>query len=148
MASLLIVDDDETLRDALFELFGEKHLCHTAESAEQALEWLKFEHYDVVLTDISMPGLSGLELVAHLRQMQPHIPVIVLTGIDDQEHADKLLKLGAFAYLVKPFDLEDAEGKVSIAVVYRQKWLETVEKNTYRAIEQSIGSTEVTSQPQ
>ena len=135
MASLLVVDDDQTIRDMFYELFAEEHLCHTAETAEQALQWLETGLYDVVLTDISMPGMSGLELIAHVRQRQPDTPIIVITGIDYQQHAGELLKLGAFDYLIKPFQLTDAESKVSRAIEHHRQWLEGVEESAKRALE-------------
>ena len=116
MAALLIVDDDETIRDTLYDLFSELHMCHVADTAEQAITWLDQGAYDVVLTDISMPGLSGVELLGHVRQRQPDTPVIVISGITDQEHAKGLLRLGAFDYLLKPFKLEEVERSVERAV--------------------------------
>lgn len=121
MAAILVVDDDELIRDMLYDLFEENHRCHLAETAEQALSYLETEHYDVVLTDISMPGLSGLELLSHVRQSQPDTPVIVITGIHDQEHAQGLLKLGAFHFLLKPFRLEVVEASVDKAIEYRRR---------------------------
>ena len=116
MAALLIVDDDETIRDTLYDLFSERHLCHVADTADRAIVWLDQETYDVVLTDISMPGVSGVELLGHVRQRQPDTPVIVISGITDQEHAKGLLRLGAFDYLLKPFRLEEVERSVERAV--------------------------------
>ena len=121
MASVLIVDDDEMIRDALYELFESEHRCHVAETASKAVAWLETETYDVVLTDISMPGLSGLELLAHLRDLHPDTSVIVISGIGDQGHAQGLLKLGAFDYLLKPFRLEDVEVSVSLAIDHHRR---------------------------
>ena len=121
MAAILVVDDDETIRDMLYDLFEENHRCHMAETAERALSYLETERYDVILTDISMPGLSGLELLGYVRQSQPDTPVIVITGIQDQEHVDGLLKLGAFHFLKKPFRLEDVEASVEKAIEFRQQ---------------------------
>ena len=124
MAAILIVDDDETIRDALNEMFSEEHLCHAAETADQALTWLETEVYDVVLTDISMPGMSGLELIGHIRQRQPETPVIVITGTNYQQHSGELLKLGAYDYLVKPFHLEEVEEVVARALAIRRHLLD------------------------
>src|SRR4051812_15227851 len=124
MAVLLIVDDDEAIRDSLYDLFEEEHRCHLAETAEQALKWLDTETYDVVLTDISMPGLSGVELLGILRQRQDKTPVIVITGLNDQEHAKGLMRMGAFDYLVKPFRLEAVEKSVRRALGYRRLLLQ------------------------
>ncbi|MCA1815377.1 MAG: response regulator, partial [Acidobacteria bacterium] len=106
MAAILVVDDDETVRDTLYNLFSEEHLCHTADTAEQALARLDEGDYDVVLTDISMPGIGGVELLGHVRQRHPHTPVIMISGIADEGHAKGLIQLGAYAYLLKPFRLE------------------------------------------
>ena len=121
MAVILVVDDDETIRDMLYDLFEENHRCHVADTAERAISYLETEHYDVILTDISMPGLSGLELLGYVRQSQPETPVIVITGIQDQEHAQGLLKLGAFDFLLKPFRLETVEDRVEKAIEFRRR---------------------------
>jgi DNA-binding NtrC family response regulator len=121
MAAILIVDDDELIRDALSQLFESEHRCHVAETADQAVAWLESESYDVVLTDISMPGLSGLELLAHLREVHPDTSVIVISGIGDKGHAEGLLKLGAFDYLLKPFHLANVEASVSLAIEHHRR---------------------------
>ena len=120
MASVLIVDDDDAVRDTLLDLLSEEHLCHAAPTAETALSFLEVGTYDVVLTDISMPGLSGVELLGIVRQRQPETPVIIVSGIGDRAHADGLIKLGAFDYILKPFRLEQIEASVARAVEHRR----------------------------
>lgn len=119
MAALLIVDDDDVVRETLFDLFSEEHLCHAAPTVENALAFLKVETYDVVLTDISMPGLSGLELLGIVRQGHPDTPVIIISGIGDRAHAEGLIRLGAFDYILKPFRLEQVERSVERALEQR-----------------------------
>jgi two-component system response regulator PilR (NtrC family) len=121
MALILVVDDDEIIRDTLFELLSEQYVCQTAETAEKAFARLQADSYDVVLTDISMPGLSGVELLGHIRQTYSDTPVIMISGIGDQEHAEGLIRLGAFDFLLKPFSLEVVEESVQRAVEYRQQ---------------------------
>jgi two-component system, NtrC family, response regulator PilR len=123
VASLLVVDDDQTVRDLLYDLFVYEHRCHTTDSVEKALALLDAEFYDLVLTDISMPGLSGVELLGMVRQRYPDTPVIIISGIADQEHARGLMKLGAFDYLLKPFRLETVEESVKRALEYRARSL-------------------------
>ena len=77
MSSILIVEDDVTLRELLFELFSETYHCSTAGTAEQALCLLDSKRFDLVLTDISMPGMSGLELLGIVRQRWPETTVII-----------------------------------------------------------------------
>jgi DNA-binding NtrC family response regulator len=121
MSRVLIVDDDDAIRDTLYELLSEQFICLTAETAEKAFARLEADSYDVVLTDISMPGLSGLELLGHIRQKYPETPVIIISGISDQEHAQGLIKLGAFDFLLKPFSLEVVERSVQRAIDYRRR---------------------------
>ncbi len=121
MPKILVVDDDDTIRDTLYELLSEEYLCQTAETAEKAFARLEADSYDVVLTDISMPGLSGLELLGHIRQKFPNTPVIMISGIGDQDHAQGLIKLGAFDFLLKPFSLDVVEKSVKRAVEYNKR---------------------------
>ena len=121
MLKILVVDDDDTIRDTLYELLSEEYLCQTAETAEKAFARLEADSYDVVLTDISMPGLSGLELLGHIRQKFPDTPVIMISGIGDQDHAQGLIKLGAFDFLLKPFSLDVVEKSVQRAVEYNKR---------------------------
>jgi len=123
MARVLVVDDDDAIRDNLYELLSENYACQTAETAEKAFARLEADTYDVVLTDISMPGLSGLELLGHIRQRFTDVPVIIISGIGDQEHARGLIRLGAFDFLLKPFTLETVEKSVQRAVEYRKRLL-------------------------
>ena len=118
MATLLIIDDDSHVRETLHDLFCEVHECHTADRAEQALEYLQFETYDVVLTDISMPGLGGLEVLKRISSQQPTTPVIVISGQPDADN-ESLRRLGAFDFFPKPFLLEDIEDVVRRAIDYR-----------------------------
>lgn len=121
MARVLLVDDDEIIRDTLYELLSDDYVCQTAETAEKAFARLEADEYDVVLTDISMPGLSGLELLGHVRQNFPDTPVIIISGIGDHEHAQGLIRIGAFDFLLKPFSLDVVEKSVRRAVEYRRR---------------------------
>ena len=120
MATLLIIDDDVYVRETLLDLFPGAHECHTADRAEQAIEYLEFETYDVVLTDISMPGLGGLEVLKRITEQHPTTPVIVISGQVDADK-DALLTLGAFAFFSKPFQLEEVEDAVQRAIAYREE---------------------------
>ncbi len=121
MATLLIVDDDNNIRDTLHELLSDSYVCHTADRAEQALAYLDVESYDVVLTDISMPGLSGREILKCVQKKHPATPVIVISGNANAEAATELLAMGAFAYLTKPFKLEVIEDTVVRAIARRHE---------------------------
>ena len=127
MSSLLIVDDDAAIREVLIDLFSEDYSCFQTETAEAALEFLEKEQIDVVLTDISMPGMSGLELLGHTRQRWPGTEVIMMSGIRDDEYAGGLVRMGAFDYKAKPFDLADITHSVACAVAKSQQSRQAVQ---------------------
>jgi DNA-binding NtrC family response regulator len=120
MADVLIVDDDDVIRETLLELLEGNYQCQEASTAEDALHKLQVQPFDVVLTDISMPGLSGSELLQRVRDLYPETPVIIMSGLSDQEQAHSLINRGAFDYLLKPFRLEVVEDSVKRAVEQRQ----------------------------
>jgi len=117
MADILVVDDDDVIRDTLCELLSTDYSCQTANTAEEALAKLEAQGFDVVLTDISMPGLNGKELLKKVVELYPGTPVIVVSGHTDQVEAQNLLSHGAFDYLLKPFRLEIVEESVKRALI-------------------------------
>ncbi|HEU4770229.1 MAG TPA: response regulator [Pyrinomonadaceae bacterium] len=119
MAEILVVDDDDIIRDTLCELLSQDHACQTADTAEQALAKLEAQAFDLVLTDVSLPGLSGLDLLNRVVELYPGTPVIVVSGLSDQEQAQSLISRGAFDYLLKPFRLEVVEDSVRRALHHR-----------------------------
>ncbi len=119
MATVLLIDDDPAVRQMLDMLFSEAHECHTADRAEQAMELLEFQSYDVVITDISMPGLGGVEILKYIK-LRHAIPVIVISGRADQ-YKDIVLKMGAFACFSKPFPLGELEDTVNNAIAHRRQ---------------------------
>lgn len=120
MASLLIVDDDQSVLDVLCDLFSGEHLCHTAATAEEAVERLGAQDYDVIVTDISMPGMSGEDLLGFVKAHRPATPVLFISGAADEERAERLLARGAFDYLQKPFPLDEIARRVARAAGHRR----------------------------
>ncbi len=120
MSTILIVDDDESIREMLRELLSPLYECYTAGTVEEALAQLQVTPFDVVMTDISLPDRSGLDLLGLVRQFQPQTPVIVISGINDVEYARGLLQMGAFGYLAKPFQMAEATGAVARAIESRR----------------------------
>ena len=116
MADVLVVDDDDVIRETLRELLEGSYQCQEASTAEEALSKLQAQRFDVVLTDISMPGLSGSELLERVRELYPETPVIIMSGLSDQDQAQSLIRSGAFDYLLKPFRLEVVEESVNRAL--------------------------------
>lgn len=106
-----IVDDDPAIRAALTRLvrsFG--HRTTAFETAEDLLRALEAAAaFDCVITDIQMPGLSGINLLRALRESRPGLPVIMITAYPSSSHRERALMLGASAYLTKPFDAAELE---------------------------------------
>lgn len=121
MASLLIVDDDPVFLEVLSELLSAEHLCHTASTAEEAIGRLDSHDYDVIVTDISMPGMSGEDLLGFVKAHRPGTPVLFVSGSTDEERVERLLTRGAFDYLQKPFPLEEIGKRVARAVAQRRR---------------------------
>ncbi len=121
MPTLLIVDDDAAIRGILFDLLSGRYECHTASMAEEAFQYLEVEHYDAIITDIAMPGLTGVELLKRVQLRDEDTPVILISGKDSKQDSKSLLALGAFAYVTKPFSLDEIEQVVERAVERDQK---------------------------
>lgn len=102
---ILVVDDEESLRLSMkFKLTSAGFIVDIAGDGEEALEKLKSQSVDVILLDINMPRMSGIEALTLIRQEHPHTEVIMLTGFADFSTAIECLKMGARDYLVKPVD--------------------------------------------
>ncbi len=105
---VLIVDDDSTLRELLSEtIHGMGYIVDTAESGEDALKRLKRDRYDVVVSDLKMPGMDGLTLLDHIKSLDGNILVIIITAYATLESAVKAIENGAYDYIAKPFRLDE-----------------------------------------
>ncbi|HOK46606.1 MAG TPA: response regulator, partial [Bryobacteraceae bacterium] len=106
--SILIVDDEEVVRDSLVHWFTEEgYDVDSSASAPDALSKLAGREFDLVIADIRMPGMDGIELLEKIRSEQLDTSVIVMTGYASVETAVRALKHGAFDYITKPFDPDD-----------------------------------------
>lgn len=106
--SILIVDDEESVRDSLYNWFIEDgYRVECAENAQKALAILESEPFDIILADIKMPGMDGLEMLRRIKALEKDAIVIVMTAFATVDTAVKALKDGAFDYVTKPFDPDD-----------------------------------------
>ena len=102
---ILVVDDEPNLRRVLSALLArDDYDVHTAEDGEQALAVLKEHHLDMVVTDLRMPKIDGMELLRRVRAMDEELPVVIITAHGTVDNAVEALKTGAFDYITKPFD--------------------------------------------
>jgi len=130
MSFILIVDDEKKMRELLNDVLA-NHLCYQASTVNEAVALFEKIPFDVVLTDISLPGKSGMELLGLIRQSQPDTPVIVISGIHDPDHARGIIEMGAFGYLGKPFRLDEVEAMVERAIESRRLQSMLGEERTY-----------------
>ncbi|MBW7848110.1 MAG: sigma-54-dependent Fis family transcriptional regulator [Bacteroidales bacterium] len=107
MKRILIVDDEENVRYSFKKFFrdGQTTIAE-AKNGNEAINLLKKGEFDLVLMDIEMPGLSGLEAIQHIKKMHPNLPVIIMTAFGTTERVIAAMKYGAFEYIEKPFDLD------------------------------------------
>jgi putative nucleotidyltransferase with HDIG domain len=117
---LLIVDDEVEVRGVLCDLLGETYECAEASSAEEALTQLREKNYQLVISDITMSGMTGLEMIPHAKLASPDTVIVMISGMQTIESAINALRLGAFDYLMKPFDLRQAEAAVARALEHHE----------------------------
>ncbi|MBA2379370.1 MAG: sigma-54-dependent Fis family transcriptional regulator, partial [Blastocatellia bacterium] len=110
MANILIVDDEQSYRQLLSLVFqGEGHTVRTAENGREALELLEKEPSDVVVSDVKMPDVDGIEMLRQIRETMPDLGVIFMTAFATVETAREAFKLGADDFVTKPFDVEELQ---------------------------------------
>jgi cyclic di-GMP phosphodiesterase len=113
---ILIVDDEVEITEILADLLSEEYECTRAGSAEEALSRLQESEFQLVISDITMPGMSGLDMIPHVKEFSPDTVVVMISGMQTVESAIGALRLGAFDYLMKPFDLRQVEAVVKRAL--------------------------------
>ena len=117
---LLIVDDEPEVRGVLRDLLSGPYECGEAASAEEALAHVRDCEYQLVISDITMSGMSGLEMIPHVKLASPNTVIVMISGMQTIESAIDALRLGAFDYLMKPFDLRQAEAAVERALHHHE----------------------------
>jgi DNA-binding NtrC family response regulator len=106
--SILIVDDEESVRDSLYNWFIEDgYIVECAENAKEALSILESKNFDIILADLKMPGMDGLEMQRRIRVLNKDAIVIIMTAFASVDSAVRALKDGAYDYITKPFDPDD-----------------------------------------
>ena len=107
---LLIIDDEETLTFSLYQSFilsDDDYEVLTANSGEEALDKIKEKPFDLIVTDIFMPGISGFDILKIVKDEYPGTKVVVMTAYGSSEKRDEAMELGAKFYLEKPFEIKE-----------------------------------------
>ncbi len=113
LPQILVIDDEMGPRESLRMLLKPNYQVHTADSVEAGIRLLREKHPDAVITDIRMPGTNGIDGLRRIREIDPHVAVIMLTGFGALETAQEALRLGANDYINKPFDAREMRDVIS-----------------------------------
>src|SRR5256714_13647213 len=120
LPAILIIDDEEQIRRLLTDLLSAEYECVQACSAEEALAVLETRTFDLVLSDINMSGITGLELVPRIRQSTPDTVVMMISGQQTIDFAIEAMRAGAFDFITKPMDLRQVQAAVARALSHRK----------------------------
>lgn len=125
-AAILVVDDEESIRRILSRLLRRNgYVCETAADADEAIRLLHETEFALVLSDVDMPGSSGLDLITEIARDFPDTATVMVTGMDDAQLANTALDIGAYGYIIKPFQPNEILINVSNAIRRRRLELET-----------------------
>lgn len=114
--TVLVVDDDPLVLRTFERMLAERYTVETCATARDAIPRIARGGIDVVVTDLSMPGLSGIDLLRAVRARNPHLPIIIATGSPTADSEAEAAELGAYDYLVKPIGLEQLWRTVDLAI--------------------------------
>ncbi|MBW4056627.1 MAG: sigma-54-dependent Fis family transcriptional regulator [Proteobacteria bacterium] len=124
---LLVIDDEPAIREGVRRILeSDSFQVETFASGYAALERIKQQTFDLVITDLKMPGISGMEVLKALKEIQPDLPVIFITGYSSVDSAVEVMKLGAVDYIAKPFTPEEMLSTVKLALEQRVVALENL----------------------
>jgi response regulator RpfG family c-di-GMP phosphodiesterase len=136
---VLIVDDEVSVRKVMAVVLAQLgHLCQTAAGGEEALRILEARRIDAVISDLQMPGISGMELLAKVRQLYPQLVFLVVTGVDDIRVGIQAMQQGADDYLVKPFQVDANIVSGSLTRALHKKRLEQEVENYRHHLEEIV----------
>lgn len=142
--NILVVDDESVIRDGLARILeGDSFAVDTAKSGHAAIELLQQKDFDLIITDLKMPGMSGFEVLNAVKTLQPDTPVIMITGFATVETAVEAMKSGTVDYIVKPFTPEQILEKVHLALEQKKTTVEDLyvkkELDCHHGFDQFVG---------
>ncbi len=143
MKNVLVVDDESDIRELLEITLSRMNLdSHAAANVSEAKSLLESQPFDLCLTDMKLPDGTGIELVEHIQENFPHIPVAVITAFGSMEAAIKALKAGAFDFVSKPIDLTILRGLVDSALKVASTPIDIVADSDIKASQKLLGESE------
>ena len=117
MEKILVVDDDQSIRDTLSNyLQRQGYDVHSAENGVEALEKIKKNNPDLIITDVRMPEMDGLELLSKVKEIDSHIQVIMISAFDDMQSTVKAMQSGAYDYIEKPLEIDKLKLRIKRAL--------------------------------
>jgi len=145
MYRILVIDDEESVRYSFTKLLAEpEYQVIQAQNGEQGLQKLQSEHPDLIILDIQMPGLSGLEVLQQIKMLAPKTPVLVITAFGSSDRVIKAMKYGAYEYIEKPFDIPVMKNLIDEALevsrIMRSRVVVASEENGTADTERIIGN--------
>ena len=137
MARILVVDDEDLIRRMIGRLLQRQgHECSLAANAAEAKQQLAAESFDLVLSDVNMPGESGLDLVRFVFENYANTATMMVTGVDDPQIADHALTMGAYGYIIKPFEANEV--LINVANALRRRQLEIENRQHRERLEATV----------
>ncbi|MFN2491925.1 MAG: putative bifunctional diguanylate cyclase/phosphodiesterase [Pyrinomonadaceae bacterium] len=133
---ILVIDDDEQVRHMLLNVLTDRYDCSETDSAEKALQILAEDRYELVISDILLSGISGMELIPRIHEIDPDCVVLMISGQSSIESAIAAMHLGAFDYLTKPLDV--AAVKAAIARALKESFLLREQRRYANQLEELI----------
>ena len=142
--NILAVDDEDVIRNGLQRILeGDRFAVETCKSGHSAIEFLQEREFDLIITDLKMPGMNGIEVLKAVKTLQPDVPVIMITGYATVDTAVEAMKNGAVDYISKPFSPEELLEKVDLALEQRNLLIDEIalkkEVSQHQGFHQFIG---------
>jgi len=141
MKNILVTEDDPKMRTGLVEILkDEGYDVDSAENGQKGLEKIKEKDYDIVLTDLIMPVMGGMELLRNIKNIKPGTSVMIITAFGTIENAVEAIKLGASEYITKPFKIDEVQSKIKKVLAEKEfeKSPQILDSNIIKAISNPI----------
>ena len=141
MKNILVIEDDRKMRDGLVEILADEgYNVESAENGQLGIERIKEKEFDVILTDLIMPVMGGMEVLMEIKHIKPGANVIIITAFGTIENAVDAIKAGASDYITKPFKIDEVQTKIRMVIAMEEinKYPQLLESDLIKAISNPI----------